>query len=137
VNPFAKRVGLPELMDLEDCDETKLLRTVNQFRLINRLFSAARPILTRYVLAEQQTSFSIVDVGAGGCDIMQWLVLKCRAKNIAVKVLCIDTDSRIVAFAQKACEAYPEIEICKKDVRDLVDIGRFDYVFANNFLHHF
>ena len=42
----------PELMDAPDCDETMLLRTIDQFRIINPLFSRYRAVLNRWVLQD-------------------------------------------------------------------------------------
>lgn len=137
MSAFAKRVFEPELMDAGSCDEEKLLRTIRQFRLINQFLTRSRWVLKRYLMAEVSEPFSIVDVGAGGGDIMQWLVGECRRRNVQVSVTCLDTDPRIVDFATRACSAYPEISVRQGDLRNLSEVGRFDYVFANHLLHHF
>ena len=134
---FKKRSHLTELMDAPDANREALLRTVDQFTLINRLFSRSRTMLKRYVLAGQKGSFTMLDVGCGGGDIMRWLVQTCRKADLGVQVVCLDRDPRIVEFAQTRCHAFPEISIREGDVRELSLDREFDYVFCNNFLHHF
>ena len=124
-------------MDSADCDEAQLLRTVKQFRLINRLFSNTRAALRRYVLDDAPGRFSIIDVGAGGGDIMQWLVAACRRRRVDVSVTCIDADPRIAAYARTASASYPEITVRCATLEAVGDTERYDYVFANHLLHHY
>ncbi len=137
---FTTRTVAPELMDLPDADREKLLRTIGQFNLINRLFSRSGPILDRFVIApnrKSRTAITIADVGAGGGDIMRRLVRSCREIALPVRAVCIDKDERILDHAREQCHAYPEIEVRRGDVMGLQDFGPFDYVYCNNFLHHF
>jgi 2-polyprenyl-3-methyl-5-hydroxy-6-metoxy-1,4-benzoquinol methylase len=140
VSPFATRTFEPELMDLPDADRRKLLRTIAQFDIINRLFSRSGAVLNRFVIAPNRrarTPFTIADVGSGGGDIMRRMVRSCRDIALPVQAVCIDRDERILAHAKGACHAYPEIEVRQGDVTELKALGPFDYVFCNNFLHHF
>ncbi len=137
---FSRRADEFELMDFPDSDEQRLLRTVQQFALLNRLFSSSRRLIRTHFLdpliREGQTSFSLLDIGAGGCDIPIWIVQYCRKHGIAPRITCIDYDERILAYARVQCAAYPEITICKHDALHMQELGPFDYVYANNFLHH-
>ncbi len=133
---FDTRSTAPELMDDPACDETKLLRTVEQFALINALLSNARANLRRYVLDDGGARLSVIDVGAGGGDIMRWLVRSARKRKVDLSVTCIDADPRIAAFAEKRCSAYPEITVRHAAWQSIVDGPRYDYVFANHLLHH-
>ena len=137
---FTKRAVCPELMDLADVDEQKLLRTVWQFALLNRLFSSSRRLICSYFLdpliREGKQSFSLLDIGAGGCDIPIWIVQYCRKHGISPNITCIDYDARILAYARRQCDDYPEIRILHHDALQMQDLGKFDYIYANNFLHH-
>lgn len=140
MNPFATRSVAPELMDLPDADPGKLLRTVGQFNLINRLFSRSGSVVDRFVIApnrKTRTPVTVADVGSGGGDIMRRMVRSCRDIALPVRAVCIDRDERIVEYAKTQCRAYPEIEVRQGDVTALPELGTFDYVFCNNFLHHF
>jgi 2-polyprenyl-3-methyl-5-hydroxy-6-metoxy-1,4-benzoquinol methylase len=137
---FASRAVSKELMDLPDADRTRLIRTVRQFDTINRLFSRSGAILRRFVVEanrDRTDPISIVDVGAGGADIMRRLVAACRNVGLPIRVTCLDSDERISEFAETQCRPFPEISVRCDDVRRLGRHGPFDYVFCNNFLHHF
>ncbi len=137
---FSARAVSPELMDLADVDEQKLLRTVRQFALLNRLFSSSRKLICRYFLdpliREGKPSFSLLDIGAGGCDIPKWIVQHCRKHGISPRITCIDYDERMVAYARRQCVDFPEITIRHHDALHMQELGEFDYIYANNVLHH-
>lgn len=134
------RIFEPEHMDMPDADVPKLLRTVRQFALINRLFSRSQTLLTQHVVAPNRKTgrdISIIDVGAGGGDIMRALVRKCRTEGIACRVTLLDNDRRILRQTEQACRSFPEIHIQEGSIDDLPRLGSFDYVFSNHLLHHF
>ncbi len=137
---FSHRAVEPELMDLPDSDEPRLLQTLAQFALLNRLFSSSRWLIRKYILDPQmragKTGFSLLDIGAGGCDIPIWIVQYCRKRGVEARITCIDNDERVLAYARKQCADYPEITLLKHDARCMQELGSFDYIFANHFLHH-
>lgn len=137
---FSYRANEPELMDSPDSDEARLLRTVEQFALLNRLFSSSRRLIRKYILhplmQEGIKRFSLLDIGAGGCDIPIWIVQYCRKRGVKAAITCIDYDARVLAYARNQCADYPEITVQKQDARSMQDLGSFDYIFANHFLHH-
>lgn len=129
-----------EKMDFPDADPELLLRTVHQFRLINTLFSASRRLLRRHVFAlmeqDPARTYSLLDVGAGGCDIARWAVREARRRRLKLSVTALDNDPRILPFARKAVRDYPEIRVMEGDALDLVQLDVFDFIFSNHFLHH-
>lgn len=134
------RIMDQEKMDRPDADPEQLLRTIRQFRLINQLFSASRRLLRRHVFSimEQNPSrtYTLLDVGAGGCDIAQWAAREARRRRLKLQITALDNDPRILPVAQEAVRDYPEIRILAGDALDLSPIGSFDFVFSNHFLHH-
>jgi 2-polyprenyl-3-methyl-5-hydroxy-6-metoxy-1,4-benzoquinol methylase len=138
MSAWSERLYAPELMDREDADVGRLRRTVRQFGLINRLFSRSLDILNRHVIVPNLgRPVTIADVGAGGGDIMIRMARACRRVGLPLKAVCIDRDARILGDTARRCRPYPEIEVRQWDVRELRDLGPFDYVFCNNLLHHF
>lgn len=129
-----------EKMDRPDADPELLLRTIRQFRLINQLFSASRRLLHRHVFSimEQDPArvYTLLDVGAGGCDIAQWAAREARRRRLKLQITALDNDPRILPVAQEAVRDYPEIRIRAGNALDLSPIGSFDFVFSNHFLHH-
>lgn len=134
------RETAPELMDLPDCDEKKLLNTVRQFTLINILFTGSRSLIKKYVITDMlkksQKAYTFLDIGAGGCDIPIWLVKQCRKKGLSLNVVCLENDPKIIDFARARCRKYEEITVVNDDVFMPGSFDRFDYIFANHFLHH-
>jgi 2-polyprenyl-3-methyl-5-hydroxy-6-metoxy-1,4-benzoquinol methylase len=127
-------------MDLPDADETQLIATVRQFRMINRLVSRSRSLIRRHILRDARrrglSRITVLDVGAGGCDIGQWLVGAAEAMGISARVICLDQDPRIIAYARECTAETPEIEVVQGSAEEIERWGPVDYVFANHFLHH-
>ena len=129
-----------ELMDLADCDTEKLLNTVKQFEILNFLFTSSRRLINKYIIKDivsrKVDRIFFLDIGAGGCDIDIWFLKQCKKIGIKPVITCLDFDERIVGYAKKKCEMYEEISVVHGDAFGLANYGKFDYVFANHFLHH-
>lgn len=127
-------------MDLPGANENRLIRTVRQFEIINRLLTRSRGAIRRYLLrdavARKLEEVTLLDIGAGGCDIGRWFIEACKRRGIHGRVICLDYDERIVAYARKTCADQPEISVVLGDAGELRRMEEVDYVFANHFLHH-
>ncbi len=137
---FSRRAERTERMDAPDCDAGQLLRTIQQFVVVNRLFSRYRFLLRRYVLADMlqapSRTYHLVDLGAGGCDIPRWLIQQARQLGLHLTITALEYDARIARYARQACRDYPEIAIREMDIRATPPIQGADYIFANHLLHH-
>lgn len=137
---WRERARERELMDDPDADEELLLETVRQFGPINRLLSRSRSLIRRHILADVErrglTSFTVLDLGAGGCDIAEWLVGAATRRGKAARVLCLDSDPRIVAYARRRVGTNPHLQVLEAPAEALSRLGPVDYIFANHFLHH-
>jgi len=129
-----------EKMDRADADPEQLLRTVRQFRLLNRLFSASRRLLRREVFALMETDpsrvYSMLDVGAGGCDLARWAAREARRRGLKLVITALDNDPRLRPVARRAARDFPEIRLVAGNALDLSALGSFDFIFSNHFLHH-
>ena len=129
-----------ELMDRFDADPELLRRTVRQFRWINALFSASRRLLRSHVFLIMQQNpsrtYSLLDVGAGGCDIAQWIAREARRRHLKLKITALDNDPRILPVARETVRNFPEIRIVQGNALELSSLGPFDFIFSNHFLHH-
>jgi len=134
------RADIPELMDDPSCDETALLRTVAGFRLLNRWATRYRSVLKKWILSDMleapRQKYRVADLGAGGCDIAVWLLDASRRLGLDVRVLAIEGDSRIAAYARRFYGEVPGLRVLETDATDLDAIGGVDYVIGNHFLHH-
>ena len=135
-----ERAEAPELMDMPETDNRKLLNTLRQFRLTNLLFSRSRALLTRTLLADMRQApgraYTLLDLGAGSCDLPLWFLQTCRQHGLKIRITGLELDARTAAFAREQCRAFPEIEIIEGSALDLAALPAYDYVFSNHFLHH-
>jgi 2-polyprenyl-3-methyl-5-hydroxy-6-metoxy-1,4-benzoquinol methylase len=129
-----------EFMDLDTCDPVMLARTIRQFALLNRLFSASRRLAARLLFPLMETGrtvpYTLLDLGAGGCDVDIAFVKVARKRGIGLSVTAVDRDDRVLSTAREAIRGYPEITAITADVRDLAALGEFDFIFCNHLLHH-
>ena len=129
-----------EKMDMPDADLNRLLRTVRQFRWINRLFSASRLLLREHFFRTMEQdparSYTLLDVGAGGCDIATWAAREARIRGLKLSITALDNDPRILPIAHRAVRDYPEIRVLEGNALDFGELGSFDFIFSNHFLHH-
>ena len=135
-----ERYDGPELMDLPDVSEKKLMNTLRQFYLLNILFTRSRRLIKKYILADMLQSpgkiHEFLDLGAGGCDIAIWVLKRCRNLGLNVRITCLDHDPRIVKYARQKCRAYGEIRVIEASAAELETLAPSDYIFANHLLHH-
>ena len=129
-----------ELMDLPDCNKKKLINTVKQFTILNYFFTRSRTLLKQYfiphMLQNKKEVVTFLDIGAGGCDIPIWLLKFCKKNDLKIKITCLDNDERIIEYAKEKCKSLSDIDIIQASAFDLKKVGKFDYIFANHFLHH-
>jgi len=130
-----------ELMDRLDADPKRLKKTIEQFALLNRLFSSALPLFKKVLLptmvADPGREWTILDFGSGGGDIDRDLVRLCRRKGLKVKITALDLDARVLPWAIDLCRGFPEITPVAGSIFDLATLGDFDFIVSNHTLHHF
>jgi len=130
-----------ELMDRLDADPRRLKKTIEQFDLLNRLFSSALPLFKKQILplllADSKREWTILDFGSGGGDIDRAVVRLCRKKGLKLRITALDLDPRVLPWAQDLCRDYPEITLVTGSVFDLDALGDFDFIVSNHTLHHF
>jgi 2-polyprenyl-3-methyl-5-hydroxy-6-metoxy-1,4-benzoquinol methylase len=129
-----------EILEQPYADMQKFRRTIRQFKLINYLLSASSRLLREhfFTIMEQdpQRIYTLLDVGAGGCDIAVWAAREARRRGLKLNITALDNDARILPIAAQATRAYPEIRIVEGNALELSRLGSFDFVFSNHFLHH-
>lgn len=129
-----------EKLELAVVDPNRLRRTVRQFKLINKLFSASGRLMRThfFTVMEQDPDrvYTLLDVGAGGCDIAIQAAREARRRGLKLNITALDRDRRVLPIASQAIRDYPEIRIVEGDALDLHRLGPFDFVFSNHLLHH-
>src|SRR6266581_3816517 len=129
-----------EQMELADADLKLIRRTIRQFKLINYLLSASSRLLREHFFSimeqDPQRIYTLLDVGAGGCDIAIRAVREARQRGLRLNITALDNDARLLPVAYQATRDYPEIRIIEGNALDLSRLGSFDFVFSNHFMHH-
>jgi len=129
-----------EKLELADVDVHRFRRTIRQFKLINSLFSASNRLVREHFFSimeqDPDRSYTLLDVGAGGCDIAIRAAREARQRGLKLNITALDNDKRILTIAYQAIRDYPEIRIVEGNALDLNRLGSFDFVFSSHLLHH-
>lgn len=135
---FDVRATEAECMDLPDCDESRLFHTLDQFHRINLLLSRVRGLLKKTVLKQMKpgTSYHLVDLRAGACDIPVWLLHQAERRGLDLRITAVDADPRVARYARDRYGHIKHLTILQADALDLDSLSPFDVLFANHFLHH-
>ncbi|MDI3195558.1 MULTISPECIES: class I SAM-dependent methyltransferase [unclassified Pseudarthrobacter] len=127
-----------EMMDLPDCDPTKLERTYRQFEVVNRLFSGWRQLYCRELrpLLSHDSETTLLDIGCGGGDLARQLALWSARDKLMLEVTGIDPDARAYSYSSRRPH-HVSVRFRQADSADLVREGRrFDVVISNHVIHH-
>lgn len=135
-----RNISDKEKLELADVDMNRFRRTIRQFRLINYLFSASSRLLRKhfFTVMEQDPDriYTLLDVGAGGCDIAIRAAREARQRGLKLNITALDNDKRTLPIASQAILEYPEIRIVEGNALEISRLGTFDFVFSNHLLHH-
>ena len=85
---------------------------------------------------EPERIYTLLDVGAGGCDIAIRVAREARRRGLKLNLTALDNDDRIIPLAYQAIRDYPEISVVRGNALDLSGLGPFDFIFSNHLLHH-
>lgn len=131
-------VDAVEMMDLPDCDPTKLERTYRQFELVNLIFSGWRRLYCRELrpLLSHESATTLLDIGCGGGDLARRLALWSARDKLLLDVTGIDPDARAYAYSSRSPH-HASVRFRQAGSSDLVSEGRrFDVVISNHVIHH-
>ena len=135
-----RQAQLSERMEQAQGPETVYRRTLRRFALINRLFSRYRILLKRWVISEMKRQpdrdYTLVDMGAGGCDIDRWLAQRASRAGLRLRIVAVDHDPRALDFCRSNTQDLPDIQVRQEDALDVTEREAADFVFANHLLHH-
>lgn len=138
---FTQRSQQIEIMDDLTIQGQVIDFTLRELEVINRLLGGNRVTLngvSRLLKGKIKSKVTIVDLGCGGGDILKLVAQWGRKNNQPMKLIGIDANPNIVAYAQSNSLTYPEISyeainIFSKAFRQ----QQFDIVLATLFTHHF
>lgn len=81
---------------------------------------------------------SVADLGCGGGDMLMEIARWGRRKGLKMRLMGVDANPNIIAYAKENTAAYPEIEFLTADIfSEKFSKERFDIVTCTLFTHHF
>lgn len=139
---LAQRSNEPEIMDDLTCSGVVVERTLAELDIINRLLGGNRVTLSGLKelasLHASENPLTIADLGCGSGDVLRRFAVYARKKGIAVRLVGIDANSSIVAYARKHCAGYPEISFESTNVLSSEFAAQsYDIICGTLFFHHF
>jgi 2-polyprenyl-3-methyl-5-hydroxy-6-metoxy-1,4-benzoquinol methylase len=135
-----RRTDLMELMDRDDVDLGRLFRTYDHFGTINPLLARWKHLykteIAPLMRKDPSRSYSILDIGCGGCDVLEYVLKLARKDGFKVSGSGIDPDERAAAYVRlRSPEGHLHFRNAYSST--LVDEGmKFDFVISNHVIHH-
>lgn len=139
---FSKRSESIEIMDDLQCAGEVVDQTLRELEVINKWLGGNQVTINGIskLLKDSNSSeeFTIVDVGCGGGDMLRLIDQWAKRKNKKVKVIGIDANPNIIAFAKNNLKDVSHIELNAIDIfsPEFQSI-KCDIVIGTLFFHHF
>jgi SAM-dependent methyltransferase len=139
---FSDRSTEIEIMDDLLCAGEVVHQTLRELEFINKWLGGNAVTITALELLLKDCpgngAITIVDLGCGGGDMLRMIQRWTVEKAISVKLIGIDANPHIIAFARKNLQDLPQIEFLSLDIfSDEFKNLRFDVVLGTLFYHHF
>jgi SAM-dependent methyltransferase len=129
------------MMDFTGNSVELLAGNLSDLRMLNRYLSGSRGVmlaLQRAIGREPLQDLSVLDVGTGSADIPAAIVAWAKRRNVATKIVGVDTDSTTVRIAANQTKQFANIKIVRGEAGGLpFSLRAFDFVVASQLLHHF
>ncbi|MEO7992364.1 MAG: methyltransferase domain-containing protein [Chryseolinea sp.] len=139
---FSKRSEGIEIMDDLQCSGEVVDQTLRELEVINTWLGGNQVTINGIakLLKDINSSkeITIIDVGCGGGDMLRLIDRWAKKKNKSVKLIGIDANPNIIAFAKKNLKDLPHIEFKSIDIfsREFQSL-KCDMVIGTLFYHHF
>jgi 2-polyprenyl-3-methyl-5-hydroxy-6-metoxy-1,4-benzoquinol methylase len=137
---FSKRSYETELMDDFDSSGEVVDQTLRELETINKLLGGNYVTISglNKLVDNSHKELVIADLGCGGGDMLKLVAKWGRKRNLKLRLIGIDANPNIVAFAQENCKSFPEISFIAINIFDQGFIQlEFDVIIATLFTHHF
>ncbi|MFC3125427.1 methyltransferase domain-containing protein [Pseudoroseomonas globiformis] len=133
-----RRILAPEIMDNAEQDFAAFSAALTDLERINRLTLAYRPTLRWLDKVAQRhgtSQLSVLDVGAGGGDMLARIAVWGSRRNVALDLTALDRSAHAAGHARAR---HPDLKV-RWITADLFALGsaeRFDVVLCSLFAHH-
>lgn len=137
---FSFRRIRPELLDSGSMPLQEVRRTLSDMRRINGIFGSRR-ILLRTIATEVArgglTSFSVLDVASGSCDLPVAILNWAARKELEAQVFALEYRHSHLALFRNELAGYPRLHpLCADALHGPIRDQSFDFVTCVNFFHH-
>lgn len=129
-----------EKLDDLSLDGEMLHKTLQSLAWINRYFGNRRSIIRAIhaIYKKEKKALAIVDLGCGGGDMALAVAGSLQKHNIQYTITGIDGNAATLAFAQKKCAGYSEINFLQADILSPgFAIPPCDILLSSHFMYHF
>lgn len=139
---FSKRSEGIEIMDDLNCSGEVVDQTLRELEVINTWLGGNQVtingIAKLFKHIRSSKEITIIDVGCGGGDMLRLIDRWARKKNKKVKLIGIDANPNIIAFAKENLKDLPHIELKAIDIfSEEFQSLKCDIVIGTLFFHHF
>lgn len=138
---FSTRSDRVEIMDDLECSGRVLEQTLRELEFINRWLGGNK--ITIDAIAQlsrfsRTRDITIADLGCGGGEMLRIINTWGRKNNLKVKLIGIDANPNIIAFARRNLKDCPEIRFETVNIfsREFQE-QKYDIVIGTLFYHHF
>jgi 2-polyprenyl-3-methyl-5-hydroxy-6-metoxy-1,4-benzoquinol methylase len=128
-----------KLDDLNLHGET-LHKALKSLGWINRWFGNNRSVVNAVlrIAGQEKKTWQIIDLGCGGGDLVLAVAKSLRQHKIEFSITGIDGNANSLAYAQKNCEAFTEINFLQADILITeFNIQPCDILISSHFMYHF
>lgn len=135
---FSTRSTRRELMDDPSIDEGELAKTLDDLGVVNAVLGGHRTSVAglEELVGTHRRSLTVLDIGAGGGDLIRRLCRWAQRRGIDFYGKGIDLSPKAVRHARRRSRFYCNAEFECRDLFELPEEPVFDVVHASLLLHH-
>ncbi len=139
---FSKRSEGIEIMDDLQCSGEVVDQTLRELEVINAWLGGNQVTINGLAKLLKDTDpskeITIIDVGCGGGDMLRLIDAWAKRKKIKVKLVGIDANQNIIAFAKNNLKDLPHIKFESIDIfSSKFQSIKCDVLIGTLFFHHF
>ena len=135
----SRLTGSEKLDDLSLQGEP-LYKALQSLAWINRWFGNHRSVIKAMhsVYLKQESPLRIVELGCGGGDLIFAVAQSLQRHKIEYSITGIDGNPNSLAYAQKKCAPFSEINFIQADIlSDAFNMQPCDILISSHFIYHF
>lgn len=136
---FSRRSSKEELLDAPDIPKQLLFRNLRELDLVNRTLGGYSVSIKgiSQLLSDHSKTYTIVDLGCGGGDILLFIAKWARKNKFKVQLIGVDRNANAIEYLNQQYRSYPEITGMVCDYKHFLRTNpQVDIVHCSLFCHH-